>query len=135
MQGFEPVTLTWKGEDFTVPAKDQLELIMRIEDALIGEGRMNGEQAITILFRKGGPPHARLARAFSAALRFAGCKVTDEEVYLSIQDDISRASAAEVTAKTTGMLMGVLAVISPPTFRELTGGAKPSAEGAALPKA
>lgn len=125
MQGFEDVTLSWKGMEFTVPANKQLMLIARIEDALAGE---KGEQAISVLFRRGGPPFSRLAVAYGAALRFAGARVTDEEVYLTIQSDIAEKSKAAVAATMQAMLAGLIAIISPPASYALTGKTKPDPE-------
>ena len=116
MQGFEPVTLSWKGQDYTVPAKKQLELIARIEDALAGD---TGEQAISVLFRPGGPPHSRLARALGAALRYAGATVGDDEIYLTIHEDIANKSREQVAATMQMMTIAILAVISPPVSRAL----------------
>lgn len=117
MHGFEPVTLTWRGQNFTVPANQQLMLIAKIEDALAGE---NGDQAMGVLFRRQGPPHTRLAQAFGAALRYAGAKVTDDEVYLSIHTDIASQTSKQVAASMQGMLMALLAIISPPSVRAMT---------------
>jgi hypothetical protein len=117
MHGFDPVTLGWNGEDFVVPAQRQLMLIAQIEDALAGP---NGEQAVMVLFRPNGAPHTRLAAAYGAALRYAGAKVTDEEIYLSIHEDIASGSQAAVANKVQTMLAGLLAIISPPTARALS---------------
>ena len=81
MAGFEDVHLSWRGETFTVPASGQMRLIAKVEDALSGD---TGKQALSILFRREGPPYTALASAYAAALRHAGAKVTDDEVYLSI---------------------------------------------------
>lgn len=118
MQGFSDVTLGWQGDSFTVPANRQLMLIAKIEDALAGDG---GEQAIAVLFRKNGAPHSRLAAAYGAALRYAGADVTDEAVYLSIQSDIATQSSKAVAASVQRMLMGLLAIISPPTAAVMRG--------------
>ena len=122
MQGFDPVTLTWLGKDYTVPAKSQLMLIARIEDAL---GGPQGEQAVTVLFRPNGAPHTRLAAAYGAALRYAGAQVTDEEVYLSIHEDIAQKSPQAVAMTMQTMLAGLLAIISPPTARVLSRAGEP----------
>lgn len=127
MHGFEDVTLSWKGADHIVPANKQLMLIQKIEDALAGE---TGEQAVSILFRKGGVPHSRLARAYGAALRYAGARVTDEEIYLSIHEDIATKSEQQVEATMLAMLMGLLTLISPPTVRA----AREQAESMRAPK-
>ena len=111
MQGFEPVTISWQGKSYTVPAERQLMLIARIEDALSGE---TGEQATTILFRKEGPPHSRLAAAFGAALRFAGGDASDDAIYLSIHEDIAAAAPDRVAEKINLMVLMLLSIISPP---------------------
>lgn len=124
MKGFEDVTLTWAGKSYTVPAEKQLGLIARIEDALSGE---SGEQAISILWRKEGPPHSRMASAFGAALRYAGATVTDEEVYLSIHQDIASQAPEQVAVKVNTMILALLSIISPPmamTIKEATNPAK-----------
>jgi len=111
MHGFEDVTLTWKGEAFTVPANKQMLLIAKIEDALSGD---TGQQALSVLFRREGPPYSRLAAAFAAALQYAGAKVSDEEVYLSIMADLSEGSRDKVTETVQGAVIALLSIISPP---------------------
>lgn len=120
MKGFDDVTLTWQGQSYTVPAGEQLPLIARVEAALAP----NGGQAITVLFRTGGPPHAVLAQAFGAALRYAGASVTDDEIYLNIHEDIADKSRQQVAAKIQSMVWALMAVISPPVARKLAGAAK-----------
>lgn len=117
MHGFEDVTLTWKGEDFTVPANRQLMLVAKIEDALAGD---TGEQAIGMLLRREGPPYARLAMAFGAALRFAGCDVSDDDVYMSMMEGLSE-SKGDAVANVQGSIMALLAIVSPPMSAALTG--------------
>ena len=117
MHGFEPVTLTWQEQSWTVPANKQMGLIARIEDALSGD---SGEQAVTILWRKEGPPHSRMAAAFGAALRYAGASVTDEEIYLSIHRDIATGSATQTAAKVNMMILALLSIISPPMAQKIS---------------
>lgn len=124
MQGFDDVTLTWRGQDYTVPANRQMALIAKIEDALSGE---SGEQAISVLFRRQGPPHTRLAAAFGAALRHAGAKVSDAEIYLSIQTDMISKSRGEQTAAIQACIFALLSIISPPAVAHLKG-AEPATE-------
>lgn len=116
MQGFDDVTLSWRGAEYTVPANKQMMLIAKIEDALSGD---SGQQALTVLFRKEGPPHSRLAAAFGAALRHAGAKVSDEEVYLSMMDDMATKTLAETTQAIQACILAILSIISPPTARAL----------------
>lgn len=121
MIGFEDVTLGWKGEEFTVPADDVMMLICKIEDVL-GEG---GKQPIAVLMQN--PPYGRLARAYAAALRHAGAKVTDAEVYLSIHTDLAEGKA-DAAAKIQAAQIGLLHIISPPVALGLAGDVDPDAE-------
>lgn len=118
MKGFEPVTLSWSGEDYVVPAESQLMLIATLEDALAGS---SGEQAVSMLLRKGGPSFARLSAAYGAALRYAGASVTDDEIYLSIMDDMAKGGGDEVTGKVQNAVLGLLMIIAPPMGRAVAG--------------
>jgi len=118
MHGFDDVSLSWQGQSFTVPANKQMMLIAKIEDALGGDG---GQQAMTVLFRREGPPMSRLAMAFGAALRHAGAKVSDDEVYLSIQSDLVNKSKKDQAATIQGCIMAILSIISPPAVAAMTG--------------
>lgn len=118
MKGFEPVTLSWAGESYTVPAENQLMLIATLEDALAGP---SGEQAVSVLLRKGGPSFARLSGAYGAALRYAGADVSDDEVYLSIMDDMAKGGDEEVMGKVQNAVLGLLMIIAPPMGRAVAG--------------
>jgi hypothetical protein len=120
MKGFEPVTFTWKGESYTVPAEGQLMLIARIEDAL---SFGTGEAAIVVLTRNGGPSHARLAAAFGAALRHAGADVSDDEVYLSLMEDFA-SGKADVASKVQGAVLALLSIVAPPIAAHIRGDTK-----------
>jgi hypothetical protein len=123
MHGFEDVTIGWRGEQYVVPANRQMLLIAKIEDALSGD---TGQQALTILFRKEGPPYTRLAAAYGAALRHAGAKVTDDEVYLSIMTDLAQGTKAEAARVIQGAIIALLSIISPPAAAAVTGKAEPA---------
>lgn len=118
MQGFEDVTLTWRGQSYIVPANRQMMLIAVIEDALSGS---SGQQALTVLFRREGPPYSKLAAAFGAALRHAGARVSDEDVYLSMMEDMAHKSKADVTEMIQATIVALLSIIAPPAARALTG--------------
>jgi len=115
MKGFEPVTLTWAGEDYSVPAARQMMLIAEIEDAISGR---SGIPALAILARGGGPSHSRLAGAYGAALRYAGAAVTDEAIYLAIMEGFAAADADNAVLVQDAVL-GLLSIISPPAARAL----------------
>lgn len=115
MRGFEDVTLTWGGEAFTIPADQQMRLIAVIEDALIDP---TGVPAVAVLSKRGGPSQSRLSAAYGAALRHAGAKVTDEEVYLTLQADIAN-QKVEVQNKIQAATLGLLAILSPPMMSKI----------------
>ncbi len=115
MHGFEDVAFVWKGETFTVPANQQLRLIAEIEEALVRPG----EQAVAVLCRTGGPGYSRLAAAYGAALRYAGAKVDDEDIYLAIVDGLGNRDTSTVV-DVQGYLMALLAVVAPPIYRKIT---------------
>lgn len=117
MQGFEEVTLTWKGEQYVVPAERQLMLVAKIEDAL---ETASGEPAIVTLTKAGGPSQARLSSAFGAALRYAGADVSDEEIYLSIMADFAEQNA-DVAVKVQSAVLALISIIAPPLGAALRG--------------
>lgn len=117
MKGFEPVTLQWNGENFTIPADKQMMLIAVIEDALSGG---TGRQALSILGQAEGPPYTRLAAAYGAALRHAGANTTDEDVYLTIMQGFADESG-DTTIFIQNAVLGIMAIIAPPVARSLMG--------------
>lgn len=118
MRGFDDVTLAWQGVEYTVPANAQMMLIAKIEDALSGD---TGQQALSVLFRREGPPYSRLAAAFGAALRHAGARVTDAEIYLSIQSDLVNKTNSQKTEAIQSCIMALLSIISPPAIEAMNG--------------
>lgn len=116
MRGFDDVTLAWQGVEYTIPANAQMMLIAKIEDALSGD---SGQQALSVLFRREGPPYSRLAAAFGAALRHAGARVTDGEIYLSIQSDLVTKTNSQKTEAIQSCIMALLSIISPPAIEAM----------------
>lgn len=119
MQGFEDVSFGWGGEEYTVPADQQLMLIAKIEDALSAG---TGKQAIGVLLQSEGPSYSRLACAYGAALRHAGAEVTDEEVYLKMMDGLAQGKS-DVISNTQDAVLALIAVVSPPMGHALIAGA------------
>lgn len=109
MKGFEPVTLGWAGEEYRVPAERQMMLVATIEDTLLGD--QGGSAALMLL--QGGVKMNRLARAYAAALRYAGATVTDDEVYLAMQTDLAE-SGADREIELRGAVLALLDIVSPP---------------------
>jgi hypothetical protein len=97
MSLFEEVGLRWAGEEYIVPSDKVMGLIEVIEDIITIEE-----------MTRDGIKRAKLSRAFSAALRYAGAKVTQEQVYESL-------FGAEKLASTSGAVMGLLALMIPPS--------------------
>nr|BDD44161.1 hypothetical protein 28 [bacterium] len=93
---FEPVTLTYSGEDYTIPRDEILQVIAMIED-VVTLGELSGGGKV---------PMAKLAMAYGLALRHAGAKVSDEEVYSSL--------FAEGQHNATQAVTGLLAMMIPP---------------------
>jgi hypothetical protein len=115
MQGFEDVVLLWQGQEYRVPANSQMMLIAKVEDAV---SRDTGQQALAVMLRPEGPPYSRLAAGYATALRYAGARVSDEEVYLALQQGIADQDGAETVFR--DQVLGLLALLSPPVARKLS---------------
>lgn len=74
---FEKITLQWKGQEFAIAPDQVLRAIAVVEEEIslieLSRELSSGEYKL-----------ARLAKAYGRLLRAAGCKVTDEEVYVGI---------------------------------------------------
>lgn len=115
MKGFEPVTLPWGEQTYTVPANKVLGLVREIEDALEYEG---GPAAVYVLFRPGGVRLTRLAGALGAALRYAGASVTDDEVYLTLMEDVANMSQSAMAQNAQVLVATLLTIIAPPVAQK-----------------
>jgi hypothetical protein len=93
---FQPVTLEWKGKAHTVPADRVMGLIAAVEDQVTLAELVTKTQ-------EGRPPQARIAMGYAAALRYAGVKVEDQEVYGTLF--ANGASAEHMVKMATGLLM------------------------------
>jgi len=85
MAVFEPATVEWDGAEYTVPASRVLGLIAAVEDHVTLKELSDWSQS-------GNAKTARLAKAYAAALRYAGCDVPADEVYDAIFDGAAQAS-------------------------------------------
>lgn len=114
MRGFEDVTLTWQGQDFTVPANRVFELVRRVEMTI-----MDGKHtAAFVLLLNNAVPQSVLAMAYAEALRFAGADVTAEEVYLTIMNGFA-SNAAQAAIDVQQSIVGLLCIIAPPMAHEI----------------
>lgn len=71
---FEEIQLDWKGKTYSIPPDKVLRCIAQMED-IVTLGRLHEFMAT------GQIPLVKLSRAFASALRFAGARVSDDEVY------------------------------------------------------
>jgi hypothetical protein len=127
MDGFQDITLTYKGVDYTLKANRMLPVVAQIEDAIRGD---SARQAVQILLQPGGPSYPRLAMAYAAALRGAGAGVSADEIYLSIMQDFAdgNSDAAEGVQRA---IFTLLSIMSPPIARALAEGADEPGEAQA----
>lgn len=111
MSIFQPVTLKWNGDEYIVPANQVMGLIAQIEDAI----------TLPELLGKKGAPLGRVAMGYGAALRYAGARVTDEQVY---QGMFGGDSSTTIQAAVTGLL----SMMIPPDGVAEKGGKKQTQE-------
>ena len=96
MSVFNELNLTWKGADYSVPSDNILRLIAKVEDVITLNELYSYSQ-------KGAAPLAKIATAFGIVLRYAGAKVSDDEVYKTIVT--SGADSAIVATRTLLTMM------------------------------
>lgn len=100
MGAFDDVKMTWNGKDYTIPASSVFEVACRIEEVI----------PIPVLCKSlsdGTPSFTKVARAYGAALRFAGANVTDEQIYSGMFGSTERQSEIMVACQ------ALLAVLLP----------------------
>lgn len=102
MSLFKPVTLTWRGEEYTVPADQIMQMIAKVEDILTLPELMNPK----------GRPLAKISMAYGAALRHAGAKASDEEIYSAMF------TAGEQAGAAAAAVQGLLMMMVPPSAVE-----------------
>lgn len=78
MLPFEPVTLTYKGRDYEVPPDRVWGLIGSIENVI-------SRTKLAIRISEQDLPETKVAEAYVAALRYAGCKVQAHELTIGAQ--------------------------------------------------
>ena len=101
MSVFDDVTFIWQGEEFTVPSDKVMGLIATVEQHVKAH-ELSVEDYKTV-------GEGRLSMAYSAALRYAGAKVTAEEVYLACFDPASARMRVDI-------LTGLMLMFVPPAL-------------------
>jgi hypothetical protein len=113
---FEQITLTWKGREYVIPPDNVLRCIAMVEDVL--------PLGVLAQSATGDYKLAKLAAAFAVALRYAGAKVTDEEVYSGMFEG----QGADLAAKARAYVFALQAMMIPP--EQLRSSEKTDAAGA-----
>jgi len=75
---FQAVTLTWAGKSYTIPAKEMMQVIARIEDHITLVELQRYYQ------QRGGIPFARMCNALASVLEYVGAKVDAGDIYASM---------------------------------------------------
>lgn len=108
MSIFKTITLTWAGKEYVIPPTQVLRAIAIVEN----------EITLHELFQyqsRGTAPISKLSTAFANVLRYAGAKVTDDEVYAAMfKGDQSLSASAAISA--------LLFMMIPPDAGQSAGG-------------
>lgn len=121
MSGFDDITVGWKGTEYKVPPNKCMGLLARIEEVLAPTGGAN--DVITALTQPHRTHLTKLACAYASALRYAGCNVSDEEVYLSLAKDVSKGGPDGFEALSV-LSQGIITMFFPDWAKD-----EPGAEG------
>jgi len=107
---FEPVPIGWEGVTYTIPAESVLKAIALIEDHVTFD-------ELQLSASKNTMPLAKLSQAFAAVLRFAGAKVSPEDVYAGMF------AGGEVRERMTLSIIALMSMMIPPAHlqKDLTG--------------
>ena len=120
MASFEDVRLQWAGEDYVIKANRMLGAIARIEDVVT----LNELQRFGL---RGTAPMAKIAMAYGAVLRYAGAKVTDDEVYAGMFGAGGTSAEAVVESVSTLVAMMIPPQPEKPAKEPPPGNAVPAA--------
>ena len=98
MSCFDDVTISYDGAEYTVPSNRVMGLIETIENHITLDELLSGE----------GIQRAKMAKAYAAAIKYAGGKITQEEVYQTFFKDGLAAVQESIVA--------LLAMMIPPEY-------------------
>jgi hypothetical protein len=80
MSIFEEVSLKWGDQEYKIEPTKVMGAIAKIEEVITLKELLD-------YFQKGDAPIVKLSMAFGSVLRYAGARVTDEEVYAGMFED------------------------------------------------
>lgn len=95
---FEEVRLAWKGEERVIPPERVLRAIAKAESVVT-------LQELAEFGLRDALPLARISEAYGVLLRYAGFKVTDDDVYAALFDDGQAQGQALALISTLQQLM------------------------------
>ena len=98
MGTFDDVEFVWGDRPYTIKADRVLGAIARIEDVVTLD-------ELSRHFQKQTLPRARIAMAYGAALRYAGAKVMDDDVYSAMFIDSDQASVTQAVTTLLAMML------------------------------
>ena len=99
---FSDVRLEWGDQDFTIPAERVLGAIAVVED-VITLGDLAGNS-------RGRLPLAKISMAYGALIRYAGGKVSDEEIYTACFGERGKA----IQKRASEMVFSLQVLMIPP---------------------
>lgn len=105
MAMFDDIVLEWEGREYRLPANRMLGAIASIEEVITLPELVQSSE-------RGGPPLNKIAKAFGAVLRYAGARVSDDEVYLGMFSNPQAAFSANHA------VMALLQILLPPSARK-----------------
>ena len=113
MSGFEPLELKWGGVTYTIAPHKMMGALQRFERAITPQDFM--------LLTEGGMGAAPsvCASAYGALLRYAGARVSDQDVYLACRDEEAELPwAGETAAAVMDTIVHLQMLRLPPKERE-----------------
>ena len=105
-RALQPVTLKWNGEEYVVPVNSILPIIAAVESILTLAELQNA-------LISGSIPLAKVSMAYGAALRCAGCAVTDAEVYSATFP--GEKDSTEELEQAMDAVLGLVSLMTPPS--------------------
>ena len=101
---FTDVEMVWSGKTYTIKSHRVMGAIAQVEDIITFA-------EIGAFGQRGATPSARLCQAYAALLKYAGARITPDEVFQLVVDDDAR-QLVVMKAVT-----GILALTLPPAQR------------------
>jgi hypothetical protein len=108
MTAFDPIVIGWAGREYTIPSRNVMRAIARIEDVVTLVELQQYAQ-------RGTMPMAKIADAYASVLRFAGAQVTGEDVYAGM---FGGEGDTETQANVLAAITGLQEMMMPPEIRK-----------------